>query len=234
MKNCNILNARDSGIRVSWLGKDINKSNVPDRYAKTPHNITIANNHIINSGKNGIFLDDYSSLVTIRNNFIKNSGATAIYLEHDSRKNRIEGNFIENNGYRNNRPVREAIAIDSSQKNIVIGNTFKNNGKGGVFIYKNCSEKFHSGTQELRKMHANFNVIKGNYFYNEKVGIWLASRQGKNLKHMDCGDKAIDSAGLYYQDYADENIVSQNRFESVSRPIIDNGKNNRIENNLIN
>ncbi|RDT56827.1 hypothetical protein DXF93_02390 [Escherichia coli] len=233
IKNCTIINAEDSGVRVSWLGKDTSKTGLPDRYLRTPHNITLDNLKIFNSGKNGIFIDDYSSLVTITNSTIKNSGATAIYIEHDSKKNIIENNFFGNNGFKNGRPSREAIAIDSSQKNTIIGNIFESNGKGGVFVYKNCSEKIHSGNQEIRKMHADFNIIRDNVFINKKIGVWLASRQGKNLKNMDCGDESIDGAGMYYKDFADNNLVTNNTFNVVGKPIIDNGKDNRIIDNII-
>lgn len=232
IRNCIIVNARESGVRVFWPGKDTSKTGKPDRYLRTPHNITLDNLKILSSGKNGIFIDDFSSFITVKNSAIKNSGATAIYLEHDSKENKIENNFFENNGFKNGRPVREAIAIDSSQKNTVTGNTFKSNGKGGVFVYKNCSEKIHSGNQELRKMHADFNIIKNNIFISEKIGVWLASRQGKNLAHMDCGDAPVGGSGLYYQDFADENLVSNNIFNNVGQPIVDNGRNNQIRNNI--
>ncbi|MCM5696507.1 MULTISPECIES: right-handed parallel beta-helix repeat-containing protein [unclassified Leclercia] len=182
IKNCKIKNAIESGIRSSWLGRDTNKSKELNRYLKTPHKIIIDNVEIIKSGKNGIFIDDYSSFVTIKKSTIKYSGSTAIYIEHDSKNNIIDSNLIQFNGYKNDFPRREAIAIDSSQHNIIINNNFINNGLGGIFIYKNCSEQIHSGKQEIRKMHSNYNVIEGNHFENEKIGVWLASRQNKNLK----------------------------------------------------
>ncbi|HDR2525026.1 TPA: right-handed parallel beta-helix repeat-containing protein, partial [Enterobacter roggenkampii] len=179
IKNCKIENAKESGIRTSWLGKDTNKSGEPDRYLRTPHNIRIEKVVITNSGKNGIFIDDYSSYVEVHDSIIKGSGATAIYIEHDSKNNLIDGNLLEANGFVNGRPKREGLAIDSSQKNVISNNKFIGNGLGGVFIYKNCSERISSGNQEIRKMHSNFNIIKDNKFEDEKVGIWLASRQNK-------------------------------------------------------
>jgi len=233
IKNCIIKNAQESGIRSSWLGRDTNKSKELKRYLKTPHKIKIENVKIVNSGKNGIFIDDYSSFVFIKESIIKNSGSTAIYIEHDSKNNVIDSNLIQFNGYKNGSPKREGIAIDSSQNNHIINNKFINNGLGGVFIYKNCSEKIHSGKQEIRKMHSNYNVIEGNHFEDEKIGIWLAARQNKNLKKMDCGDEPIDMNRFYFRDYADYNKVINNFFNSVKAPIIDFGKENHVSGNVI-
>jgi len=233
IKNCIIKNAQESGIRSSWLGRDINKSKELKRYLKTPHKITIENVEIIKSGKNGIFIDDYSSFITIKKSIIKDSGSTAIYIEHDSKNNIIDSNLIEFNGFKDGIPKREGLAIDSSQHNTIINNRFINNGLGGIFIYKNCSERIHSGKQEIRKMHSNYNVIEGNHFENEKIGIWLASRQNKNLKKMDCGDEPIDMNGTYFRDYADHNKVINNLFISVNAPIIDLGKENYISGSVI-
>ncbi|NIF03057.1 right-handed parallel beta-helix repeat-containing protein [Pantoea sp. Acro-805] len=231
IKNCKIDSAQDSAIRVSWLGPDTKKTNQPDRYLRTPHNISIENVVVTNSGKNGIYLDDFTSNITVKDSLISGSGATGIYIEHDSIRNLIINNTFTKNGFLNGKPRREAIAIDSSQKNTIAFNTFIRNGLGGVFLYKNCSERIHSGNQEIRKMHSDFNRIQNNVFKDEKVGVWLASRKNKNLEHMDCGDSSVDGLGRFFPDYADNNNVSNNKFISVERPIIDNGINNLITKN---
>ncbi|MXP59068.1 NosD domain-containing protein [Pantoea sp. Taur] len=231
IKNCKIDSAQDSAIRVSWLGPDTKKTNQPDRYLRTPHDISIENVVVTNSGKNGIFLDDFTSNISVKNSLILGSAATGIYIEHNSIRNLIMNNTFIGNGFSNGKAKREAIAIDSSEKNTIAFNTFVRNGLGGVFLYKNCSEKIHSGNQEIRKMHSDFNRIQNNLFKGEKVGIWLASRKNKNLEHMDCGDSSIDGLGKFFPDYADNNNVSNNKFISVETPIIDNGINNSITKN---
>jgi len=66
----------------------------------------------------------------------------------------IKNSYFYKNGYTNYKrdkrmrmpkfPTgeREAIAMDSSAYNKIIGNTFRNNGKGAIFLYKNCFEKY--------------------------------------------------------------------------------------------
>jgi hypothetical protein len=70
-------------------------------------------------------------------------------------------------------------------------------------------------------MHASDNTIASNSFLNERVGVWVASRQARDLAGFDCGDPlAYESSPgplgrRYYRDYAERATVTANRFENV-------------------
>jgi len=80
----------------------------------------------------------------------------------------------------------------------------------------------------IRWQHSDYNVIRNNTFVNEPVGIWLASRQNRDLSGFDCGDKPREGSLKFYPDYADNNVVVGNRFEGVSAKVVDDGKANYI------
>lgn len=236
VKNCIVKNFINSGIRIASGIPVRNLGNNPKElnYENSPKYITLDNVEVINSGKVGIFIDSYSSYITIKNSKISNSQMVGIYLEHSSRYNKILNNVIQKNGY-NHGAVnqREGIAIDSSADNLISGNTFIDNFAGGVFLYKNCGEKSHTKNAITRWQHSDNNIIKNNDFLREHIGIWIASRQSKDLSRLDCGDPALDSEKKYFKDYADNNIVDSNTFCNGHVAIIIEGDNNIIINNRV-
>ena len=215
--------------------------------AQAPQKILLENLDISNSHMHGMYVNRYVTGLTLKSSRIVNSGGVAIYLESGSRNNTIQDSYFSRNGTYDwdpekrrredrkslNKSYREAIAVDSSAANRFIGNTFENNGGGGIALYKNCFEHAKEKPNELpRIQHSRDNEIKGNTFRNESVGVWIASRQSKDLSGFKCGDpvmhtkdKLIVDDKQYYRDYAERTSVIGNRFENVEQGIIveDNG-----------
>ncbi|RQW87471.1 MAG: right-handed parallel beta-helix repeat-containing protein [Geobacter sp.] len=213
VENCVFRNFKSSGIRISWSEVDARKGTDHEKiYSVSPNSIFLDKIIIEGSGGVGLYIDDYVTNVTVQNSVIQRSSGVGIYLEHSSKGNRIVNNKLLENGYRVGKGAREAIAVDSSAENLIDGNIFKNNAAGGIFLYKNCGERFSSGKQVIRWQHSSHNTIRNNLFQDEKVGIWLASRQSRNLSKWDCGDKPMDQAGKYFEDFADSNTIYNNLF----------------------
>lgn len=232
IKNCTFKNFLHHGIRVEWRLSDSKKRLRHEKiYAQTPHDITIDNVIIDDNGRSGIFLDDYVHDVTIKNSRILFSGTTGLYLEHSSKNNIILNNFFYKNGYRKKKANREAIAIDSSSSNLIKNNIFKDNASGGIYLYKNCGEQSSNNNQVIRWQHSNRNIIVNNFFENEQIGIWLSSRQSKNQKSYNCGDKPMKKGKPYFEDYANNNMVIDNIFRNILSPIINEGDYNKFIHN---
>lgn len=214
IRNCKVRNYTHSGIRVtSDIAANKLSSDHEENYRRTPTRITLENVEVSGSGRVGIYFDDYVTHSTLKNSVVRDSYMSGIYLEHSSRNNNIVNNQIINNGHESfGKGKREGLAVDSSAYNLIEGNRFESNGAGGVFLYKNCGEHFSTGKSVIRWQHSDHNVIRNNTFINEPVGIWLASRQNRDLSGFDCGDKPRDGSGKYFADYADNNVVEGNRF----------------------
>lgn len=233
VSNCRINNAKNNGIRIT-SGFKMNElyDDHSQNYSNAPSAIKLYNNSIVNSGKVGIYIDSYSYNIDLINNKIISSQGSGVYLEQASKNNLIKDNYISNNGYSTTRnSFREGLSIDSSSNNRIINNTFSENAAGGVFIYKNCGEHFSSGNSVLRWQPSEKNLIQNNVFKEEKIGVWIASRQRRNLSKWDCGDRSIGNQRVYYQDYADYNSLLGNSFTKVDTGVIVESSNNTIENN---
>ena len=144
----------------------------------------------------GVFVDHYVVGAVIRNSIVEDGHHVGIYLEHGSRQNTVSGNLIRNNGLFTNYGVRrigptrrEGLSVDGSAKNLIENNTFERNALGGIMHYKNCWE-FHTTNSESRPrlQGSDDNVIRGNVFRDMDIGIWVASRQSRDLVMWDCGD----------------------------------------------
>ncbi len=153
---------------------------------------------ITRSYMTGIFVDHYVVGATIRNSIVADGHHVGIYLEHGSQKNVVSGNLIRNNGLFTNKGIRrigptrrEGLSVDGSAYNLIENNIFDSNAFGGIFHYKNCWE-FHTTNPESRPrlQGSDGNVIRGNVFRNMDIGIWVASRQARDLVMWDCGDKS--------------------------------------------
>lgn len=231
--NCRITNYTYNGIRIA-SGTAANKLNENHEinYKNSVQNVLIDNVEVSNIERVGIYLEAYVTNITIKNSTINKSGGVGIYLDQASRNNKIISNKLMGNGILDPRHAREAIAVDSSANNIIQDNTFQGNGLGSIFLYKNCGEKFSSGKSVLRWQHSDNNIINENIFLNEKVGIWISSRQSYDLKNWDCGDKPMDSIGRYYEDFSNNNKIEKNKFCKIPTPIRVEGDNNKIINNF--
>ncbi|MEG3132033.1 right-handed parallel beta-helix repeat-containing protein [Rouxiella sp. T17] len=228
IQNCKIHNFTHSGIRItSDIAANKLSADHQENYRRTPTNVKIDNVEVTSSGRVGVYFDDYVTHSILTHSVIRDSYMSGIYLEHSSRNNKIIDNQLINNGHESfGKGKREGLAVDSSAYNLIEGNRFESNGAGGVFLYKNCGEHYSTGKSVIRWQHSDYNVIKNNTFINEPVGIWLASRQNRDLSGFDCGDKPKDSSGKYFWDYADNNLVEGNRFNGVGKSVHDDGKSN--------
>jgi parallel beta-helix repeat protein len=196
-------------------------------------NITIEDSTSRNSRGVGIFVNGYVEGVTLRNLHVEGAGSAGIYLEAGSKNNVVEGCTIINNGFRENSPAgdpftfggvdfwfwgtgREGLSIDGSRFNVVRNNRFESNTAGGIFLYKNCGEFVNSRPERWfhRRYGADGNLIENNTFVNEDNGVWIGSRMGENVLPMECSDPPY--FGSYTLDYADDNVVHDNRFENVT------------------
>ena len=193
--------------------------------ALAPRDIHIINVSSQNSINSGMFVGDHVHDVTFDRIHIQNSGTVGLYLEFGSRNNVIKNAVFVGNGFRPLKPNREAIAIDSSSHNLIENSRFIRNGAGAILLYRNCFEHADDPTRSnhfKRTESSRDNVIRGNVFEDEPVGVWVAARQSRNLKGFACGAYLIKKTlfASYHLDSAKDNQIINNRFEQVERGII--------------
>lgn len=230
IKNCIFQDFKYNGIRIGWSIFDYLKPllNLGDLYNSHPSFISISDVDVINSGTTGIYIDDYVSNVVVDRVSVSDSGGVGLYLEHGSKKNIIRFSKFYDNG---RKIKREGIAVDASYQNVITNNYFSRNGAGSVFLYKNCQEHFSSGKAAVRLFGANENTIKNNYFFREKIGVWVASRQSRDLSKFDCGVESL-SGNKYYLDFADHNSLIGNNFCDVAHGVVVEGDYNSFIDNV--
>ncbi len=231
VENCTFRNFRSSGIRIAWSEVDSRKGTDRNEiYSRTPSEVIMRNIAVERCGGVGIFIDDYVSGVTLRDSVIRDCGGVGLYLEHSSRNNRILNCRIVRNGFGSeSKPhAREGVAVDSSAGNLIEGNLFEGNRAGGIFLYKNCGERIKEGKSVIRWQPSERNEIRNNRFIGERVGIWIAARQSRDISHMGCGDPPMDSSRRYYEDFANRNVVENNWFCRNKVAIRVEGDENRI------
>jgi parallel beta-helix repeat protein len=234
VKNCTFNHFKQDGINVGWILPDGKKRAIAPTddglYALHPSNVTLSNNTYLNSGNSGVYVNAFSQHVTVQDSTFRDNNGPSIYLEYSSKFSRILNSKFIHNGLAN----REAIAIDSSTDNLIQGNTFDGNLAGGIFLYKNCGERHVlSQIAVKRTLGANRNLIKNNTFRNEKVGVWIAARQSRDLGFQLCTDPVIHDGndGKFYQDFSKNNHVTNNAFCNVDQAVIVEDDNNIVDDN---
>ncbi|WP_299871483.1 right-handed parallel beta-helix repeat-containing protein [uncultured Cocleimonas sp.] len=262
VKNCVITNFL-TGISVQTvfidetiadLKNNINAEVVEDHLRNSSlKNVRLENNIINYSHRNGLFINRYITGLVVDNTTIKYTSGAGLYLESGSQSNIIQNSVISENGHSIydsgervrkrilEKDAREGIAIDSSAMNTIQNNTFAKNSGGGIFLYKNCYEYHTSPTSLPRYQSANNNVITGNKFEDQRVGVWIASRQSKDLEAFNCGIPKIATDTVrygpveedifIYEDFAKFNNVNSNTFIDVIKGIIVEDDNNTINGN---
>ncbi|HEX6829697.1 MAG TPA: right-handed parallel beta-helix repeat-containing protein, partial [Burkholderiales bacterium] len=228
VRNCSVTGG-GTGIFIGLLESDAAKLARHGRealYEITPHDVRIEDSSVQDSTGVGIFVDDYASRVVVSRVAVKGSGSAGIYLEHSSRNNRVLDSTITGNGFgkfprlRFGKSRREGIAVDSSAHNHIEGNRISGNAAGGIFLYKNCHEYATSNPHSVpRWQHSDHNLITGNVIEIETVGVWLASRQSRDLSGLDCGD-APYSGTSHFLDHAAHNVVDSNTFKGVTTGVV--------------
>ncbi len=263
VKNCTVKNFV-RGIRIGTRGLTPERSNnlknninvaqtESELLALSPKNIRVENSNILYSHKDGVFVGRYITDFVLDNSTIKYTGAVGLYLDSGSQHNTIQNSTIAQNGhsdYNASKRVRvkklandsrEGIAIDSSAKNIIKNNVFSKNSGGAIFIYKNCNEHAQRANQIPRYQSADENLIINNQFNDEGIGIWIASRQSKNLHPLECGSPIVDTGTIrygpvkepakYYEDFAKHNRVENNTFNNTHKAVIIEDDDNSVVNN---
>ena len=193
--------------------------------ALAPRDIRVVNVSSRNSINSGMFVGDHVQGVTFEQVRIQNAGTVGLYLEFGSRDNVIKNSVFMGNGFRSFKPNREAIAVDSSSNNRIENNQFIHNGAGSILLYRNCFEHADDptrGNHFKRTESSRDNIIRNNVFQDEPVGVWIASRQSRNLKGFACGAYLIKQTPFasYHLDSAQDNQIINNRFQQVEQGII--------------
>lgn len=124
-----------------------------------------------------------------------------VYLEAGSSGTRISDTTVVNS------TTREAIAIDSSDKNIIESSFFSGN-PDGINLYKNCGETSGQVCPIHRTTGANENLVRDCTFGGNSVNV--AWRQFKLYGLGFCED--IDLLG-YWHDHAEDNVFDGNDFD---------------------
>jgi parallel beta-helix repeat protein len=231
VKNCRILNFKNRGINVtSGIPISDFSTDIDENYKLAPNKIMIDGVAVSGIGRGGVYFDSYATDSVLSNSTVENSGKVGVYLEQGTQRIKIINNTIRNNGL-NGR--REGLAVDSSAHNTIKGNHFIGNAGGGIFLYKNCGEHFSSGKSALRWQSSDFNAVQNNVFVDEPVGVWIASRQSRDLSKWGCGDPSVDGSGRFYADHANNNIVEGNDFCNTVTAVRVEGDNNTIAQNRI-
>ena len=160
--NNSFYNIHGTAINLNWF---------------THHNL-VQGNLIVNSFYSGIYIYPYASDNQIYSNRIWDSG----YYQYS-----LTSRTITNSSFK-----REAIAIDGSDHNDIFNNIFTNNAGGGVFLYKNCRERFDDPTVKHmpRENPSDYNTIRRNDFFNQPKGINVASRNDMIYRYK-CGDPTM-------------------------------------------
>lgn len=141
----------------------------------------------------------------VRSSFRGRSTSTAVYLDAES-----AGAVIQDNDF-DIRTGREQIAVDGSAANRIVGNRFVLNGRGGVFLYRNCGE---GGV--IRHQTPSYNQITDNVFSRPNLlrprTVVVGAREGNRSY---CGADAGWPFGSSRDDGdgATGNRVGNNRME---------------------
>lgn len=248
VKNCAFVNYRHGiligqqtpvNVRYQQL---LNKKTTLDEQKQLSPNHVLLNRILVADSKNsGIFVGDHVQNTHIINSLVTTSGTVGIYFEFGSGQNSVTFSRFFGNGFRQTniagigvgKPNREAIAIDSSNQNVIANNQFDSNGAGGVFLYRNCFEHADDPTKSnyfLRTQGSDDNQIFDNIFNHEPVGVWVASRQSRNLKGFGCGAYLIKSDVLssFHLDESEQNLINNNQFRQTDNAIIIEDDNNVV------
>jgi len=191
----------------------------------------VADTKVLGTGGVGIYVGAHARGFTLERLTIRDNRLTGIYLDAYSTRTTVARSTIANNGFSACHNGREGIAIDGSQGNIIVGNTFRNNRYAGVALYKNCGE---SGTP--RTLGADRNLIAFNVFEGHRgAAVRIAARQGFDPANDDCVSATcsdpIVPGTTRYRDRASFNVVSHNRFvdNAIAVEVLDSD--NHVQNN---
>lgn len=211
VRGCNIIGS----IRVLGMGENgeaealKESSRSPGHTGRVreaaPHAITFEEVYVEGIDRIPLYLaPGVSRFSLVGSEIAGTSASTAIYLDAESTGNRIVGNRIHTD------TARELIAIDGSQYNEIVSNTFSSLEDGGIYLYRNCGE---GGV--IRHAAPQHNRIINNVFYYHTYGgsnpsVFLGARNGNRpYCGLDAGWAFGSSASD--RDWAQHNVVAQNQ-----------------------
>ncbi len=252
IRNCQFLNYTDAMTaqmnlsRATLLGLRDGSITEASIQAIAPTNISVLDSKLVNSHMHGIFLNRYVTYLNVERTRILGSGNSAIYLGADTENALINQSSFQGNGFssyeiskrtrsarRTELSRREAIAVDSASYNRITNNVFRDNGDGGVYLYKNCWEYEEQPYTAPHRFGSNGNTISNNRFLNEETAVWVAERADRDLASFTCGDPLLyqENDRKYYRDIAQNNIISNNYFGQNKQSVRIQDDNNTVTNN---
>ncbi|MBS1208664.1 MAG: hypothetical protein H6R19_1062 [Proteobacteria bacterium] len=235
VKNCTFRHFAKTGVLVHWsLPNDQKIARYPDlaeRRRRAPQNILLSKVRVEHNGVMGIVVDDYAQAVTLDQVSVLDNPGWGIYWDHDSRGHLLIDSEVRRNGG-GSKLGKPGLSIDASSDNRVINTVFEGNRRSAIELYRNCWEFAASNPHSVpRETGANGNVIRGNSFIGEQVGVWVASRMSRDVSAMECGRPAYFE-GKYVEDEARHNLIAGNRFSGVQGKgvVIEDDDNSVIDN----
>jgi len=172
---------------------------------KSPSHIVIEDSKIIGSGTVPLYVGPGVTFVTIKNVTISGySRSTMVYLGAESSRITIENSLIDAT-----KADREAIAIDSSDHNVIKGNTIFMGEHGGIFTYRNCGEN-----KTIRHTTPSYSHIIENEFKGGGTAIFLGSRNG-NRCYCDLDDGFPFGSSASDLDHSRFNLVKDNNLNGA-------------------
>jgi hypothetical protein len=237
IKNCKLKGSiRVYGLGMNGEDEEVKKSSHKEGHteraqAAAPSNVRISNMTIEGVNRIPVYLAPGVTRVTVENSeFIGTTDSTVIYLDAESGYNTIYNNTFDVSGNFTLRQfrIREVIAVDGSAYNTISGNRFKTAVGGGVYLYRNCGE---GGT--VRHQAPQYNVIENNDFnlsglHINNYGIWLGARNG-NRFYCNADEGYNFGSSVNDRDFANNNIIRDNKFSGSDRTVKNDGENNTIK-----
>ena len=141
--------------------------------AAAPSGVTLDAVRIEADGSIPLYVGPGVTRTTVRNStFAGRSVSTAVYLDAESANAVIENNeFLVRTG-------REVIAVDGSGANRIVGKRFNLQGRGGVFLYRNCGEDGVIRHQTPSWNRITDNVFRGAAWFRPRLVV-VGSREGR-------------------------------------------------------
>jgi parallel beta-helix repeat protein len=220
VRNCTFRHYQRQGVLIALRQADDITTGIEPREARygiAPQNITLEDIHIEQNNTAGLVIGDYVSHVTLRRIIVTDTAGWGMYWDHDSREIELTDSTFQRNGFSHH---KQALALDGSSNNRISNNVFRDNARSAIQLYRNCWEFAATNPHSvLREVGANDNLIEGNRFIDENVGIWVAPRMNIDLTQMQCGRQPYFE-GKYFEDEALRNRIVGNRFEGNTRQAI--------------
>lgn len=201
--NCRIADTGHYGIDLKRFFRNMQL----DGSMRGHERIRIENVQIDDPDNSGIYVGHNSRQITLRHVTIRNA-ALGVYLEAGTWSAHLDDVTIT--GTRD----REAIALDSSQHDVIENSHFDDNPHGGIYLYKNCGETNGQVCPIRRPLFASYNTIRNNDFRGGS-DVVVASRQFRRYTLFgSC--IGIDYYG-YWRDHADYNSIYGNHFHDGTK-----------------